>query len=268
MIDYHIHTKLCKHAEGEIHSYVEQAIKLGLSEIAFTDHIPLPENFDIAHRMSYKELDIYARLVEQMRSQYPEITILFGIEADYYQGFEDFTQKILNAYDFDIVIMSIHFLKHWPGDNWVFNYNFPKKEIVDIYKDYTNTLIEGIKTGLFDVVGHIDIIKATGESFIKSIPNNVEGLLSSILTQNMAMEINTSGFRKSAKESYPGFDWLKMIIKNQVPLTVGSDAHLPEQVGFNFNNVYRRLQSEGIQTLSCYKNRKRSNLNLDTIKYR
>ncbi|MCD4692171.1 MAG: PHP domain-containing protein, partial [Calditrichales bacterium] len=54
--DYHIHTKLCKHARGEMEEYVEQALRIGLKEIAFTDHIPLPDNFDIAHRMAYHEL--------------------------------------------------------------------------------------------------------------------------------------------------------------------------------------------------------------------
>ena len=263
MIDYHIHTKLCKHAEGEICSYVEEAIKLGLSEIAFTDHIPLPDNFDIAHRMSYKELNVYAGWIEQMRSLYPEITIRFGIEADYYQGFEDFIEKILVSYNFDIVIMSVHFLHHWPEGNWVFDYNFPDKTREEIYTDYLKTIIQGINTGLFDVVGHVDIIKVSGYSFTKLIPDKVEILLKSILKNDMSMEINTSGFRKSEKESYPGYDWLKMIKKHQVPLTIGSDAHSPNQIGLNFSHVYQRLQAEGIRTLSRYSNRKRSNISLE-----
>ena len=59
MIDYHIHTKLCKHAEGEIHQYIESAISAGLAEIAFTDHNPLPDKFDIAHRMEMEEIELY-----------------------------------------------------------------------------------------------------------------------------------------------------------------------------------------------------------------
>ncbi len=265
MIDYHIHTRLCKHAEGEIHSYVEQAIKLGLKEIAFTDHIPLPDNFDIAHRMSYEEIDTYAGWVIKMQSLYPEITIRFGIEADYYKGMEDFVENILNSYDFDVVIMSVHFLHHWPQGNWVFNFNFPDKTTKEIYKDYLATIIQGISTGLFDVVGHIDILKVPGHSFTQLIPNQVDDLLKSILNNKMAMEINTSGFRKSANEPYPGYDWLKMIKKNQIPLTTGSDAHAPGQVGLNFPNLYRRLNFEGIQTLSCYKKRKRTSISIKTL---
>ena len=64
MIDNHIHTKLCKHAEGDVFEYVEKAIAKGIKEIAFTDHIPLPENFDLAPRMQIKE----AQLIETCES--------------------------------------------------------------------------------------------------------------------------------------------------------------------------------------------------------
>lgn len=265
MTDYHIHTKLCKHAEGEIHSYVEHALGLGLSEIAFTDHIPLPKNFDIAHRMTLGELDTYRGWIEKLRTSYPEITIRFGIEADYYRGFESYTEKILDAYDFDIVIMSIHFLHHWPEGNWVFNYTFPEKSIKEIYIDYLDTVIEGIHTGLFDVVGHVDIIKSSGHSFVQTVPNEVAKLLQSIKSHNMALEINTSGFRKSANESYPGYDWLKKIKSHHVPLTVGSDAHTPYQIGLNFYDVHARLRSEGIQTLSSFNQRMRTEIILDAL---
>ena len=159
MIDYHNHTRLCKHAEGELNQYVERAILLGITEIAFTDHMPLPNEFDIAHRMSEKEMDIYSEWVIKAKSRYPEIKILFGIEADFYEGFEEYTEKYLNQYDFDLVIMSIHFMKNWPKGNWVFNYDFPNRSFEDIYIEYLQTIIKGLKTGLYDVVGHLDIVK-------------------------------------------------------------------------------------------------------------
>ena len=127
MIDNHIHTKLCKHAEGDVFEYVEKAIANGIKEIAFTDHIPLPENFDPAHRMQIKEIDIYSHWVMRAKEKYPEIKIRYGIEADYYEGYERFTEKFLTRYDFDIVIMSVHFIRHWPDGNWVFDYKLPDK---------------------------------------------------------------------------------------------------------------------------------------------
>ena len=266
MIDYHIHTKLCKHAHGEIKAYVEEAIKLGLTEIVFTDHIPLPDEFDLAHRMSLQELDVYAIWIDELRSAYPEITIKFGIEADYYEGFEEFTDKILSKYDFDVVIMSIHFLRHWPEGNWVFNYHFPDRPITDIYNDYLSTLIQGIGTGLFDIVGHADIIKSKENSFIARVPEKVNQLLEAIKDQNMVIEINTSGYRKEINQPYPGLDWLEILKKLEVPLTIGSDAHAPEQVALNFKNVLTAIRESGISTLYTFDKRKKKAVNIEDMK--
>ncbi len=258
-MDYHLHTKLCKHAQGEVFEYVEEAIRQGILEIAFTDHAPLPDNFDIAHRMQDNELDIYADWVYQAKERYPEITIRFGVEADYYEGFEDYTEKIIRSYEFDLVIMSVHFLRHWSHGSWVFDYYFPGKEQEEIYSDYINTVIKGIQTGLFDTLGHVDLVKLPGDSLIKMIPDEVNRLLSAVKKADMAIEINTSGYRKKTGESYPGFDWLKAIIKADIPLTIGSDAHAPDQVGLKFNDVYRRLKNEKNPLLASYKKRKRQN---------
>jgi histidinol-phosphatase (PHP family) len=258
MIDYHIHTNLCKHAKGEIFEYVEEAIRKGISEIAFTDHIPLPDNFDLAHRMHLDELDLYQNWVSQMQKRYPEIIIRFGIEADFYEGFEEFLYKILNQYNFDLVIMSVHFVRHWPGDNWVFKYNFPDKTNKDIYKDYLSTLQKGIETGLFDVLGHVDIIKSPGDSLIKIIPEPVDTLIQTVKKNDMSVEINTSGFRKDYAESYPGLDWLDTLKNHNIPITTGSDAHKPEQVGLQFEHIYHYLRTIEVEYLATYDARVRS----------
>jgi len=255
MIDNHIHTKLCKHAEGDVFDYVESAIKQGINEIAFTDHIPLPDDFDLAHRMHIDEFDTYARWVMKVKDKYPEITIRFGIEADYYEGFEDFLEKFLVRYDFDIVIMSVHFIRHWPSGNWVFDYYFPGKSKNEIYKDYLCTIVKGVETGLFDVLGHVDMIKSPGDSLLQVVPEEVTRLLQIVKKSDMAIEINTSGYRKRVKESYPGFDWIPLIKDYSIPLTIGSDAHHPDQVGLQFNPVYNRIKEEGITELIVYDKR-------------
>lgn len=257
MIDYHNHTKLCKHADGEMNQYVEKAISLGITEIAFTDHMPLPKHFDIAHRMSEKEMDIYAKWVNQVQSRYPEIKILFGIEADFYEGFERYTEIFLNNYDFDLVIMSIHFLKNWPEGSWVFNYNFPDRSFSDIYTEYLQNIVNGIKTGLYDVVGHLDIIKSPGQSMTQLVPNELSKVLQEIVNRNMVLEINSSGFRKKVEEPYPSLDMLKILNEHNVPLCLGSDSHSPDQVGFKIEFLYNFLMNNGIENLTHFDNRKK-----------
>jgi histidinol-phosphatase (PHP family) len=262
MIDNHIHTKLCKHAEGELFEYVEKALLKGIKEIAFTDHIPLPDNFDLAHRMQLDEMAKYAKWVEKARIAYPEITIRFGIEADYYEGLEEYTSSFLSEFEFDLVIMSVHFIHHWPEGNWVFDYSFPEKSREEIYKDYLNTVIEGIKSGLFDVLGHVDMIKSAGDSLKRMIPQEVDTLLHTLKAQDMSIEINTSGFRKKVEEPYPGFDWLSLIKKKSISLTTGSDAHHPDQVGLQFEALYKRLRDEGFDKLVSYDKRKRRDIKI------
>jgi histidinol-phosphatase (PHP family) len=235
---------------------VDQAISLGITEMAFTDHMPLPYDFDIAHRMSEKEIDVYAEWVNQVQSRYPEIKILFGIEADYYEGFEKYTENFLNNYDFDLVIMSIHFLKNWPPGSWVFNYDFPNRTFEDIYTEYLKTIINGIKTELFDIIGHLDILKTPGQSMTQLVPEELSNVMQEIKNQNMVLEINSSGFRKKVSEPYPSLEMLDIIKKNNVQLCVGSDSHSPEQVGLRFDEVYEALNQNGLETLTHFDKRK------------
>jgi histidinol-phosphatase (PHP family) len=252
-----MHTRLCRHATGSVEEYVESARRLGISEIAFTDHLPLPDGFDNAHRMKLEELDQYANWITGLRSRYPDMIIRHGIEADYYKGFENYTEKILGRYDFDVVIMSVHFVRHWSEGNWVFNYSFPAKPIAAVYADYIDTVIEGMKTGLFDILGHIDLIKKPGDSLIDIIPDDISRLLEIARQAAITIEINTSGYRKSVAEPYPGLDWLSLLKESNIPITVGSDAHAPDQVGLNFKAVYEEIKRRQFETLSTYEKRRR-----------
>jgi histidinol-phosphatase (PHP family) len=259
MIDYHVHTKLCKHAYGEVDAYIETAIALGITELAFTDHIPLPGNFDIAHRMQQSEMDTYCKWIADAKKRYPEIKIRLGVEADYYEGFESFLSNFLQNYDLDLVIMSIHFIKDWPDGNWIFNYDLPQKTQNNIYEDYLAILTKGVQTDLFDILGHVDIIKKPGDSLIQSVPDKVEQLLLEVEKHKMAIEINTSGFRKQIFEPYPGFDWFPTIKRLGIPITIGSDAHSPEQVGLRFQTVYSQIEQHGINKVVTFDGRQKSN---------
>ncbi|NOX89710.1 MAG: histidinol-phosphatase HisJ [Calditrichaeota bacterium] len=246
-IDYHIHTKLCKHASGEMEDYVERAIELKFDEIAFTDHIPLPDGFDITHRMSLEQLDGYAEAIFKLQNRYPEITILPGIEADFYEGFEDFLCDTFRRFPFEIIILSVHFLKHWTDKNWVFSYCFPDKSLSEIYSEYLSAVEKGIRTGLFNVVGHLDLIKQPDEPLLKHNERELRGILSLVKKQNMALEINTSGLRKQIGETYPHSSIFPLLAEYQIPVTLGSDAHAPHQVGYAFDRVENELaNTEGL----------------------
>jgi histidinol-phosphatase (PHP family) len=255
MIDSHLHTRLCKHAKGDIFSFTEAAVQAGLKEIVYTDHMPLPDRFDFCHRMSFNQMETYLNWINQARIRYPEIVIYSGIEADYYQGYEEYTYQFLNRFDFDVVIMAVHFLSHWSEGNWVFNHNFPDKSKIDIYNEYLSEVMNGINTSLFDVVGHIDVIKYPGDSLAQLIPEEIEKLLLAVKKTGMAIEINTSGYRRNVSSSYPGIDWFPLLKKYNLAVTVGSDAHKPEHVAFKFKEIYDQLARYEIKKIIRFKKR-------------
>jgi len=241
--DYHIHTSLCKHAGGEMHEYVEKAISAGLQEIAFTDHIPLPDGFDLAHRMDLHELDKYVQAVTQLQGEYPQIKILLGIEADFYDGYEEFLYQTLQKFDFDLAILSVHFIRHWPDGNWVFNYHFPDRHISEIYSDYLKAILRGINTGMFNIIGHLDMIKSKGMPLLQYNFDQVVTLIRAARDQGMAVELNTSGLRKEIGETFPHLDILPLLDTEKLAVTFGSDAHMPDQVGLYFEELANRLAS-------------------------
>jgi histidinol-phosphatase (PHP family) len=233
-IDYHIHTSLCKHASGEMREYVEQAIVSGLTEIAFTDHNPLPDGFDQAHRMQPHELELYVNEVRRLQAAYPQIQIRLGIEADYYDGFENYLEDTLRRFDFDLVILSVHFIKGWPQNNWAFSYHFPDRSLTEVYNDYLQALRRGVNTGLFNVIGHLDLVKSPEQPLLKHNRDEVVQLLREARNRNMALELNTSGLRRAIGETYPSLDILPLLQQEDLAITFGSDAHQPQQVGNYF----------------------------------
>ena len=93
LIDYHIHTKLCKHAVGEPEDYVREALKKGIDEIGFADHMPMPSGYDPENRMIMSQYSEYVSMIKDIQNRFPDIEIKFGIEADYFAPHVDFVRK-------------------------------------------------------------------------------------------------------------------------------------------------------------------------------
>jgi len=255
MHDYHIHTSLCKHAEGDINDYIESAMDKGITEICFTDHIPLPDGFDSEHRMSQKEFRIYLDKLETARLKYRQMTILTGIEADYIEGYENYLRDFLSNYTFDLVILSVHFIKKWTDKQWVFSYEYTDRTLMGQYKDYFDVLVKGIQTGLFDVVGHLDIIKRPNRPVLRSNSREVERVLNAVAKAGMCIELNTSGLRKHVKQLYPHMDIVEMAVEKGIPLVLASDAHRPDEVGDFFDDVLNELFQYPNLKLAQYRGR-------------
>lgn len=263
MWDYHVHTSLCLHAVGTVEQYVEAAISRGIREICFTDHMPMPEERYSYNRMGMTEIDRYMKDIEAARTRHPEISILTGIEAEYIEGYEGFLENWLGRYPFDLVTMSIHYIAHWPEGEWVFGYHFPDKTAPQIYREYFQAMVSGVRSGLFDVVSHLDLIKRKDQPVMETNADDIEAVLEAVKQQKMGVEINTSGARKPIGEIYPSPGILPEIINRGIPLTLGSDAHKPAHVGHRFAETAAMLAAYEKVTLARFRRRRMSTMPLD-----
>ena len=254
--DYHIHTRLCNHAEGEMEEYVERAIEAGLTEIGFSDHMPVMPEADLC--MSYDELPWYVDRVHELRDRNRDrISIRLGCEMDIEHDRLDEIRDIIGAYPFDYIIGSIHYLDGWPFDQEQYSNGFELDDLVELYARFFDGIIRAAETGLFDVVGHIDNIKCMGYRPTGAVSANYERVAAALKNCNLVVEINTSGFDKPCGEQYPSDDFLAVLRSYDIPVTVGSDSHSPGHVGRHYERALSLLDKTGYDNVVYFENRNR-----------
>lgn len=255
-VDYHMHTPLCGHAVGEPRQYVEQALKVGLSEIGFSDHAPLITGPDPRYTMSYEELPTYLDMMNSLRRQYPNFTIKIGIEADYVPGFENKTREILEGYPYDFVIGSIHFIDAWAFDDPDQQVKWRDKDIDTVYKDYYRLLRQSAQSKLYDIMGHVDLVKKFGHRPTQDLTEEIRQTAQVFKETGVVVEINTSGLRKPVKEIYPSLQVLKFYRQAGVPITFSSDSHDPGDVGRDYDKAVLLAREAGYKDYAVFQQRK------------
>ncbi len=252
-IDLHNHTTRCNHADGSIHEYIEKAIQTGTQYFGFSDHAPM--DFDPKYRMSFEQMKEYEQEVLKYKEIYKDkIEILLGYEVDYLQGHID--ERVLNA-NVDYLIGSVHFIDEWGFDNPEFIGHYENEDIDIIWQKYFDAIEEMAKSGLFDIVGHIDLIKVFKFMPNKDINEIAKNALLAIKKADMVLELNVAGYRKPIGEAYPSPSLLKMAFDLDIPITFGSDAHTPEQVSMFNDEIIALARSVGYKECAFFRERQR-----------
>lgn len=255
--DYHIHTTLCKHAEGSAADYVSRAYGMGLPEICFTDHCPTPDAYDKAHRMAMDEFPQYDRTVRSgVFGEEPRV--LFGIEADYYEGCEVHLRSWLQGQGFDLVLGSVHFIGNWGFDDPEQKGRWRSVDVKTAWRDYFLLVRRLAESRLFDAVAHLDLPKKFGHRLPdKDMIEIASPVLDSIACAGMGIEINTGGLRRPVKEIYPSGLLLSLAREREIPICFGSDAHAPEEVGYGFDHALDLAREAGYRESFLIKDRKK-----------
>ncbi len=252
-VDLHNHTPLCNHAEGTVEEYVEAAIAAGIDVFGFSDHAPM--DFDPKYRMKFSEMAAYRESVMRVKTACRDrIEILFGYEVDYLEGHMD--RRVLDA-DVDYLIGSVHFLDGWGFDNPEFIGRYAHEDIDEIWHRYFDAIARMARSGLFDIVGHLDLVKVFKFMPKGDILSIAGPALDAVAEAGMALEINVAGYRKPVAEAYPSPALLDAAFSRGIPVTFGSDAHAPDQVGLFRERAETLAKAAGYRECVYFRNRKK-----------
>lgn len=281
LVDYHLHTAVTIDASMTEAEVCQRAVALGLREIAFTNHVMLAQPDYI---ITPQELVDHWAQIRVCQQGYPQLNIRLGLEVDYYAGQEDEIAATIQRYEeligrrFDFILGAIHHLNgvfFGPTRNAPALFN--NQEVESIYRDYFALLARAVRSGLFDVMAHPDLIKKYTGMLHPPVPFDryrapVEAFIESLLEAGVGIEVNPSGLRRPVAEIYPSHQLLSLYLSEakargvEPIITLGSDAHQLERVGEHLGEGVRALQRAGHSRLTLFEKRERIALHLGEVR--
>lgn len=263
LCDYHVHTCYSDDSSYPMEEVVRDAIKIGLDEICFTDHVDYGVKLDREGR-SAKELEgnvlnvdypDYFREIDRLRQTYGNrITIKHGMEFGVQTHTIPAFEKLFSGYDFDFIIFSCHQV----GDKEFWNQNFQREhtqqEYNELYYDEIWKVIQKYKN--YSVLGHLDLIKRydrQGNYPYDKVKPIITEILKQVIADGKGLEVNTSCFRYGLSDLTPSGEILTLYreLGGKI-LTIGSDSHAPKHLGAHIPEVLEELKQLGFDFICTY----------------
>lgn len=250
--DYHTHPqghRVQHYTQALLQPWADSARKIGLTDIAFTDHDRYHAGID------FDEID-------RLRERNPDLRIRAGIELDNDPIHSAAGRKWIEKHwdKLDFVLGSVHFLDR---DDQMFDSvpdgaeQFEGHDVDAIYADYLRRVREMAATGLIDCLAHLDLIKIHGHRPGAEIGAIVNETLDFIRARNLAIELSTAGWRKPVNELYPSDRIIELAIEKGIPFTIASDAHSHAQLGDNYPRLAEKMAAFGIRQICIFENHQR-----------
>ncbi|MGF1449161.1 MAG: histidinol-phosphatase [Opitutales bacterium] len=255
-----MHTPLCGHAYGDPKQFVERAARRRLSLVTFTCHVPMNDPAAFGGptiRMHRNQLDEYRSLIAAAAEHGKSlgVEVLCGLEAEIFPDPVLMAPmgEVLRSHPWDFVIGSLHHqLPIYRAWLRVRGYE-QDREIIDTYFRH---LAEAVPSKRYHTIGHPDVIRIYGtvEHFNPADHEaSIRAFLYALVENDVCMEVNTSGLIKGVYQVHPDPLILQWASKAGVKLTMGSDAHRPEQVGQRFEEVLELLRDTGFEHLHYFR---------------
>jgi histidinol-phosphatase (PHP family) len=250
--DYHTHPqghRVQRYSPALLQPWADSARKIGLTDIAFTDH----DRYHIG--IDFDEID-------RLRERNPDVKIRAGIELDNDPVHSAAGRKWIEKHwdKLDFVLGSVHFLDR--ADQMFDSVpngaaQFESQDIDAIYADYFRRVREMAATGLVDCLAHLDLIKIHGHRPRAEISGVVNETLDFVRAQNLAIELSTAGWRKPVNELYPSDRIIALAIEKGISFTVASDAHSHVQLGENYPRLAQKMAAFEVRDVCIFEKHKR-----------
>ncbi|MDD4386035.1 MAG: histidinol-phosphatase HisJ family protein [Bacteroidales bacterium] len=252
LLDYHMHTFLSD-GRDDHEQMISSAVFQGISEIGFSDHISIKP---VRWALPVDRIDeMISRVQAVQAGDTKGVEVKFGVEMDYFFGMERQIQQVIEKLPIDYVIGSIHFVDDWNFDTDAME--FDRVDVNRFYRQYFKLVQQSAKSKLFDIIGHCDLAKkfAYYPSFALDVLYDETAQV--FKRSDVVVEINTSGRTKPCNEFYPSVPFLERLAYYKVPVTLGSDAHVEQNVGQFFDEAVAELKALGYKEIARFTKRKR-----------
>jgi histidinol-phosphatase (PHP family) len=251
--DYHMHSS---YSDGRSapEDYIAPAISAGLSEIGFSEHLTLFKDLE-DWNMNPVNIFPYISHLENLRNSIKSIKIKIGLEVDFFAGKEKEIFAYLSSLPLDYIIGSVHYLGEKTVD--VSPEFYEGKSIDRLFESYFESVIAASVSGLFDIMGHCDLIRIYGYKSSADLSPLYRKLAKTMKTHNVAFEVNTNGRNRPLADFYPDRQFLHIFREENVPVCVNSDAHIPTRVGQYFDEAYELLRYIGFTEMAVFDKRVR-----------
>ncbi len=252
-LDYHMHTRLTD-GTGEPRDYARVALERGLDEIGCSDHAPLA-NRETDWTMKKADLATYVGWVREAQREFPQLPIKLGLEVDYLPGCEVWVRELAAMHSWDYFLGSVHYLGDFPVDRSAEDW---KGQDVDArWHEYFALWTKAAGSCLFDSLAHPDLPKKFDIHPQFDFTPVYHEALRVVSEAGVAIEISSAGLRKPCREIYPSESFLRLAREFKVPITFGSDAHIPQDVGIDFDKAVVLARQCGYDKLCRFTQRRR-----------
>jgi histidinol-phosphatase (PHP family) len=263
MIDLHTHHDRCGHAEGSLGDMARWALAHGIRMLGVSDHAPrFAEAADHPRplvQMARSQWDGYLAEAVALRGELAgRLDLRVGVEADFLPGTEAAYRAALDRPELDYVVGSVHEVAVvGAADGSMWNLFAPDSyadaDIDDVHRAYWRTVAAAAGSGLFDVLGHLDLIRMLPPARA-DLREVVEQTCEAVADAGVAVEINGSGLRRDGRP-YPDAPLLAGLVRRGVPITFGSDAHRREQLGQGWDEASTLLSGLGVGRWATFRGR-------------